>query len=168
MAALIRPIEDGGGRPVLIVVAHADDVALFIGGTVAAWSAANWKVIVVRATDDRWDSVDSTESATVEANQKELTSALDVLGVAELVNLGLPTDTLGDVSSVALRERFIHAVRTYRPYALVSFDPYAMYGEDNLDHVAVARAADESFWTSQFDLHHPEHFDDGPDAAGRG
>ncbi|WP_395155753.1 PIG-L deacetylase family protein [Ilumatobacter sp.] len=161
MAALIRPIEDGGGRPVLIVVAHADDVALFIGGTVAAWSAANWKVIVVRATDDRWDSVDSTESATVEANQKELTSALDVLGVAELVNLGLPTDTLGDVSSVALRERFIHAVRTYRPYALVSFDPYAMYGEDNLDHVAVARAADESFWTSQFDLHHPEHFDDG-------
>jgi hypothetical protein len=29
-----------------------------------------------------------------------------------------------------------------------------------LDHVAVARAVDESFWTSQFDLHHPEHFDE--------
>jgi hypothetical protein len=35
-----------------------------------------------------------------------------------------------------------------------------MYGEDNLDHVTVARAVDEAFWTSQFDLHHPEHFDE--------
>jgi len=166
MAARVRSIEDGQGRTVLVVVAHADDVALFLGGTVAAWSAANWNVVVVRATDDRWDSVGSTEAATIEANQNELAAALDVLGVAELVDLGLPTDTLGDLSLVALRERFIHAVRTHRPYALVSFDPYAMYGEDNLDHVAVARAADESFWTSQFDLHHPEHFDDGLEPHG--
>jgi LmbE family N-acetylglucosaminyl deacetylase len=142
-------------------VAHADDVALFIGGTVAAWCDAGWRVVVVRVTDDRWDSVGSTESETIAANTAEFHRALEVLGVGEIVELGLPTDTLGDTSVVALRERLIHAVRTYRPYALVTFDPYSMYGEDNLDHITVARAADESFWTSQFDLHHPEHLEQG-------
>lgn len=157
MSATVRPIEPGDGRVVLVVVAHADDVALFLGGTVAAWADAGWRVVVVRVTDDRWDSVGSDEASTITANRDEFERSCAVLGVAEIVELGYPTDTLGDVSTVELRERIIHAVRTHRPYALVSFDPDAMYGEDNLDHVTVARAADESFWTSQFDLHHPEH-----------
>jgi LmbE family N-acetylglucosaminyl deacetylase len=160
VVATVRTIEPGEGRVVLVVIAHADDVALFIGGSVAAWADAGWRVVVVRATDDRWDSVGSDEAATVAANRDEFARAADILGVHQIVELGYPTDTLGDVSTVELRERVIHAVRTYRPHALVSFDPYAMYGEDNLDHVAVARAVDESFWTSQFDLHHPEHFDE--------
>ncbi len=160
MVATVRTIEPGDGRVVLLVVAHADDVALFLGGTVAAWVDAGWRVVVVRATDDRWDSVDSDEASTATANGSEFEQAATVLGVHHIVELGYPTDTLGDVSTVALRERIIHAVRTFRPYALVSFDPYAMYGEDNLDHITVARAVDESFWTSQFDLHHPEHFDE--------
>ena len=161
MSATVRPIEPGAGRVVLVVVAHADDVALFLGGTVAAWSDAGWRVVVVRVTDDRWDSVGSDEESTIAANRAEFERSCAVLGVAEIVELGYPTDTLGDVSTVELRERIIHAVRTHRPYALVSFDPYAMYGEDNLDHIVVARAVDESFWTSQFDLHHPEHFEAG-------
>ena len=160
MAAMVRTIEPGDGRVVLLVVAHADDVALFLGGTVAAWVDAGWRVVVVRVTDDRWDSVGSDEASTAAANRSEFEQAATILGVHDIVELGYPTDTLGDVSTVELRERIIHAVRTYRPYALVSFDPYAMYGEDNLDHITVARAVDESFWTSQFDLHHPEHFDE--------
>jgi LmbE family N-acetylglucosaminyl deacetylase len=156
----VRSIEPGEGRVVLVVVAHADDVALFLGGTVAAWADAGWRVVVVRVTDDRWDSVGSDEVTTVEANRHEFARSSAVLGVHEVVELGYATDTLGDASTVELREQIIRAVRTYRPYALVSFDPYAMYGEDNLDHIAVARAVDESFWTSQFDLHHPEHFED--------
>ena len=160
MGATVRTIEPGDGRVVLVVVAHADDVALFLGGTVAVWADAGWRIVVVRVTDDRWDSVGSDEAATVAANRSEFEEAAAILGVHEIVELGFPTDTLGDVSTVELRERIIHAVRTHRPYALVSFDPYAMYGEDNLDHITVARAVDESFWTSQFDLHHPEHFDE--------
>jgi LmbE family N-acetylglucosaminyl deacetylase len=161
VSATVRPIEPGAGRVVLVVVAHADDVALFLGGTVAAWSDAGWRVVVVRVTDDRWDSVGSDEASTIAANRDEFQRSCGVLGVAEIVELGHPTDRLGDMSTVALREQIIRAVRTHRPYALVSFDPYAMYGEDNLDHIVVARAVDESFWTSQFDLHHPEHLEAG-------
>jgi LmbE family N-acetylglucosaminyl deacetylase len=154
-------IEPGDGRCVLVVVAHADDLALSLGGTIIRWSDAGWRVIAVRVTDDRWDSVGLTEAATIEANRAEFQWAAETLGIAEIVDFGYPTDTLGDASEVTLRERIIRQVRTHRPYALVTFDPYAMYGEDNQDHMLVAAAVDESFWTSQFDLHHPEHLAEG-------
>lgn len=145
----------------LLVVAHADDVALFLGGTVAAWADAGWRVVVVRVTDDRWDSLGLSEVETIEANTAEFRRACDVLGVAEIVEFGYPTDVLADASEVTLREQIIRQVRTHRPYALVTFDPFSMFGEDNQDHVQVARATDEAFWTSQFHLHHPEHLADG-------
>jgi LmbE family N-acetylglucosaminyl deacetylase len=145
----------------LIVVAHADDVTLFLGGTVAAWADAGWRVVLVRVTDDRWDSVGMDQQSTIEANARELREAAAILGIAEVVELGYATDVLGDVSEVALREEIIRLVRTHRPVALVTFDPYGMFGEDNQDHLKVAAATDESFWTSQFDLHHPEHVAEG-------
>jgi LmbE family N-acetylglucosaminyl deacetylase len=157
----IWSIEPGLQRVILVVVAHADDVALFVGGTVAAWSDLGWRVVVVRVTDDRWDSVGLSEVATVDANAAEFRRAAALLGVAEIVELGLPTDTLADTSEVALREKLIRQVRRHRPYALVTFDPDAMHGEDNQDHRVVAEATDEAFWTSQFDQHHPEHLAEG-------
>ena len=149
--------DAGRGRCVLVVTAHADDAALFLGGTILRWSDAGWKVVVVRVTDDRWDSVDLDEATTIARNLQEFREAATVLGVTETVELGYPSDALGDVAEVDLREHMIKLVRTYRPYALVTFDPYAMYGEDNQDHVKVAAAVDEAFWTAQFDKHHPEH-----------
>jgi LmbE family N-acetylglucosaminyl deacetylase len=154
-------IEDGRGRTVLLVVAHADDPALFLGGTLIRWADAGWRVVCLRVTDDRWDSVGLSEAETIAANAAEFRSACTLLGVQDIVELGYPTDVLGDASEVELREHIIRAVRTHRPYALVTFDPYAMYGEDNQDHVKVAAAVDEAFWTSQFPLHHPEHMAEG-------
>ena len=151
----------GEGRTILLVIAHADDPALSLGGTLLHWADAGWRIVCVRATDDRWDSVSMTEAATVAANQREFEAACAALGITETIDLGYCTDVLGDVSEVQLREKIIRLVRTHRPYALVTFDPYAMYGEDNQDHIKLAAAVDESFWTSQFDQHHPEHLAGG-------
>ena len=145
----------------LVVTAHADDAALFLGGTIARWAEAGWKVVVVRVTDDRWDSVGVDEATTIKRNRREFREATAALGVARVIDLGYQTDVLGDVSEVELREHMIRLVRTTRPYALVTFDPFAMYGEDNQDHVKVAAAVDEAFWTSQFDKHHPEQLREG-------
>jgi len=155
--AIHTAMPPGEGRTILLVVAHADDPALSLGGTVLRWADAGWRIVCVRATDDRWDSVGMTEAATIAANQREFNAACAALGIAATVELDYCTDTLGDASEVALREKIIRLVRIHRPYALVTFDPYAMYGEDNQDHIKLAAAVDESFWTSQFDLHHPEH-----------
>lgn len=167
VSASTSPAADGGlrsrwepgpgeGRGVLVVIAHADDLTLFIGGTVARWADTGWRVVVVRATDDRRDSVGLEEAETVRRNATELEAAAAILGVTEVVGLGWPTDTLADVSEVAIRAQLIEQVRRHRPYSLVTFDRLSFPDEDNHDHVVVAGATDEAFWTAQFDLHHPE------------
>jgi LmbE family N-acetylglucosaminyl deacetylase len=164
--ARVVQIGDGGGRCILLIVAHADDAALFLGGTVARWAAAGWRVVCVRVTDDRWDAHGIGEPESIARNAAEFATGARVLGIAQVEELGYPTDVLGDESEVRLRERFIRLVRRHRPFAIVSFDPYAVFGEDNEDHLLVGRAANETFWTAQFDLHHPEHRAEGLEPHG--
>lgn len=161
--AILGPadVPRGRGRTMLMAVAHADDPAFFAGGVTLLWAAAGWRVVCLRVTDDRWDSVGLDEPETIRRNAKEFRDAASVLGIAEVHDLGWQTDVLGDASRVDLRERLIHAIRRFRPYGLASFDPYAMFFEDNLDHKVLAEAADEAYWTARFDKHHPEHFDEG-------
>lgn len=154
-------VENGGGRTLLLVVAHADDPALFLGGTIALWADAGWRIVCLRATDDRWDSLGLDEGETVRRNAQEYRAAATVLGISDVEDLGFQTDVLGDVSRVALRERIIKAIRRHRPYGLVTFDPDSLFFEDNLDHRVLAQAVAEAAWCAMFDKHHPEHFADG-------
>jgi LmbE family N-acetylglucosaminyl deacetylase len=151
----------GQGHTVLVVSPHADDAALFCGGTLRLMANRGARIVLLRVTDDRYDSVGLTVDETIAANTRDLRTAARLIGVDEIVELGWRTDHLADTSEVALRERFIYHIRRVRPYAVLSFDPYGAYHEDNQDHVRVAQAVDESFWTAQFDKHHPEHFAEG-------
>jgi LmbE family N-acetylglucosaminyl deacetylase len=144
----------------MVISPHADDAAAFCGGTLAKFAAEGWRLVFVRVTDDAKDSVGLTVEETLARNAAELHDAARALGAAEVVELGFETDTLGDVSRVALRERFVHLLRKHRPYAVFSFDPFGLY-EGNLDHVVTAQAVEEAYWVACFDLHHPEHFAEG-------
>jgi len=144
----------------LVISPHADDAAAFCGATLAKLARQGWKVVLVRVTDDAKDSVGFSVEETVRTNTREMHRAAEILGISEIVELGYPTDCLGDVSKVELRERFVYMYRKYRPYAVFTFDPEGRY-ENNLDHITVAQTADEAFWVSCFDKHHPEHFEQG-------
>ena len=151
----------GAGQTVLAIVAHADDATLFCGGALRLMADRGARVVLLRVTDDRFDSVGLDVAATIAANKRELERAAVILGIADIVELGYETDRLGDASEVGLRERFIYHVRRVKPYAVLSFDPYGAFHEDNQDHVKTAAAVDETYWTAQFDKHHPEHFAEG-------
>lgn len=151
----------GDGRTLLLVVAHADDGAIFAGGVLALWARAGWRIHALRVTDDRWDSVGLDEAETIRRNAAEFRAASAVLGIAETEDLLWQTDVLGNADRVALRERIIRAIRMVRPYALMSFDPNSLFYEDNLDHKVLAEAVDEAYWTAMFDKHHPEHMAEG-------
>ena len=149
------------GQTVLIVVAHADDAALFCGGTLRLMADRGARLVMLRVTDDRYDSFGLSIADTIAANTSEMRRAADILGIDQIIELGWETDRLGDASEVALRERLIYFVRRVQPYAVMSFDPYGAFHEDNQDHIKVAHAMDETYSTAQFDKHHPEHFDEG-------
>jgi len=159
-------VPPGEGRTLLLVIPHADDAAIFVGGAIALWVQAGWRLVCLRVTDDRWDSVGLDEAETIRRNAAELREAAAILGIAEVHDLGWRSDILGDASRVRLRERLIHAVRRFKPFGIVTFDPDSMFYEDNLDHRVVAQAVDEAFWTAQFDKHHPEHFAVGLEVHG--
>ena len=149
------------GQTVLVIVAHADDAALFCGGTLRLMADRGARLVMLRVTDDRYDSVGASVADTVATNTTQMHAAAKILGIDEIVELGWETDQLGDASETQLRERFIYHVRRVRPYAVMSFDPYGAFHEDNQDHIKVAHAVDETYWTAQFDKHHPEHFAEG-------
>ena len=149
------------GATVLVIVAHADDPTLFCGGTLRLMADSGCRLAMIRVTDDRYDSVGWDVATTIERNRSELERAAGILGIDEIVDLGWETDRLGDASEVALRERFIYHVRRLKPYAVMSYDPYGAFHEDNQDHIRVAAAVDETYWTAQFDKHHPEHVAEG-------
>lgn len=154
------------GSTVLVIVAHGDDPTLFCGGTLRLLAENGVDVTVLRVTDDRYDSHGLGVGETIERNRAEFVAAMNLLGVSETIDLGWETDHLGDASEVLLRERFIYHVRRLKPYAVMSYDPYGAFEEDNQDHIKVAAAVDETYWTAQFDKHHPEHGDEGIEPHG--
>jgi LmbE family N-acetylglucosaminyl deacetylase len=137
----------------LVSIAHADDLLLFCGGGVAALIQTGWKVSVVRATNDRWDSYELNESATIEANTHEFIAATTLLGINQVIDLKLDTDCLGDYSEVDLRAKYIDLIREIKPYLVITFDPDSYLYEDNEDHRKVAVSMAEAMWTSGFDKH---------------
>ena len=154
-------VADGAGRTLLLIVAHADDPAFFIGGVLPIWARRGWRIVCLRVTDDSKDSVGLSVAETISRNTVEFQAAAALLGITQIDEFGRETDCLGDVLRVALRERMIHAIRRHRPYGVVTFDPDSILHEDNLDHRVLAQAVDEAFWCAQFDKHHPEHLDEG-------
>lgn len=147
-------------RTVLVIAPHADDAAAFCGGQVIHFVNEGWRVVMARVTNDETDSVGLSREDTIRINTEQMHVAARILGIHEIVELGYVTDCLGDISRVELREKFIRLFRQYRPYAVMSFDPYARY-EPNLDHVVVSQAVEEAYWTATFDKHHLEHLAEG-------
>ena len=147
-------------RTAMVISPHADDAAAFCGATLAKFAGQGWKIVMVRVTDDRRDSVGLTIEETVKRSTREMRKSAGHIGISEIVELGYETDSLADVSLVKLRGCMVYMLRKYRPYAVFSFDPFGLY-ENNMDHIRVAQAVDEAFWVSCFDLHHPEHFQEG-------
>jgi LmbE family N-acetylglucosaminyl deacetylase len=137
----------------LVSVAHADDVLLFCGGAVISLVKAGWKVTVIRATNDRWDSFDLDAGATIAANTGEFNAAMKSIGVSKVIDLNLDTDQMGDFSEVTLRSKYIDLIRAEKPYLVITFDPDSYLYEDNEDHRKVAVSMAEAMWTSGFDKH---------------
>ena len=146
---------------VLAIIPHADDAAAMCGGTLANFADQGWKVVIARVTNDDKDSMRlATRQETERVNTEQFKQAAHILGASETVDLGFVTDVLADTPLTRIRERIIYLYRKYRPFAVISFDPFAPF-EPNQDHVRVAQAVEEAYWVSNFHLHHPEHLAEG-------
>lgn len=143
------------------VVAHPDDAEFSSAGTIARLTELGKKVIIVQVTSGDKGTPDSSVPSDHLASGREVEekNAANVLGVHELVYLRC---TDGEVMpDLALREKVVRQIRTFKPDVVVSHDPYRPYAL-HPDHRACGFAAIDSVYPTARDPHYfPEHLAEG-------
>ncbi|HUC05586.1 MAG TPA: PIG-L deacetylase family protein, partial [Acidimicrobiales bacterium] len=120
---------------VLAVYAHPDDADVGCGGTLAKWARAGASVHLVVCTDGgkgtRDAAVDPKEL--VARRAVELQTSADIIGLAQVTNLGYPDGELMD--SESFRRELVEVIRSVRPDVVCGHDPTALFfGQDYFNH----------------------------------
>ena len=112
---------------VLVISPHPDDAEYGVAGTVARWTREGKKVIYVVCTngDKGTTNPDMKPEDLVEIREKEQLAAADVLGVSEVIFLGLRDQGLEETPQ--FRKQIVRLIRQYRPEIVVTADPYRRY-----------------------------------------
>lgn len=112
---------------ILTIIAHPDDAEFGAAGSIAAWTAEGKTVVYVVCTGGGKGTSDRNVSpADLERiRQQEQRAAASVLGVSEVVFLGMEDQGLEDTRE--FRETVVRLIRRYRPEKVISSDPYRRY-----------------------------------------
>jgi LmbE family N-acetylglucosaminyl deacetylase len=146
---------------ILVVAAHPDDAEFGVAGTVARWVREGKQVVYLVCTSGEKGTSDRTMAPRRLAaiREEEQKAAAKVLGVKEVVFLGLPDQGLEDTPE--FRKMIVRAIRQYRPTTVVTSDPYHRYIWHR-DHRIVGQVAlDAVFPFARDHLAYPDLLDEG-------
>lgn len=122
---------------ILAFGAHADDVEIGMGGSIAKWTTSGKRVGICDLTEAQLSS-----NGTIEIRKKEANKAAEQLGVTERLSLGFPDRGL------LLQEEFIRriasVIRRYQPQ--IVFAPY--FEDRHPDHGNCARLVEEAVFSA--------------------
>ncbi len=128
----------------LAIYAHPDDPEVGCGGTLARWidEGCEAAMVVVCGGDKGSSDPGADPGALVVRRAEEVRRAAAVLGVTEVVLLGIPDGDVEDTA--ALRSALVGLVRTWKPEVVLCPDPTAeLFGRsywNHRDHRVVGRA----------------------------
>ncbi len=154
-AGLLAADRPYRGRVLVVVTCHADDFSIFAGGTIAKLIDQGYTGYLVRVTDDEKSGGPDPQHNAAQ-NDREVRETARIIGLRELYSLPFKNDELGRVPHVRLRDAIMYDLRKLRADTIYTFDPYAMYGEENFDHLAVARAAEDAARNAGNPLYAPD------------
>ncbi|MBI2764374.1 MAG: PIG-L family deacetylase [Chloroflexi bacterium] len=150
----------------MLIVAHPDDAEFMAAGTVAKWAAGGCDVtyVIVTRGDKGSDDPTMTSSRLTEVREAEQRAAGEVLGVRRYVFMGYPDGYLQH--TLDLRRDLTRLIRTFRPEAVITFDPTMRFFGDTYvnhpDHRTTGDAALDAIFPSARDrLTFPELLVDG-------
>ena len=146
---------------VMVVAAHPDDAEFGVAGTVAKWTKEGKKVVYVICTSGDKGTSDrglSPEKLAVTRKEEQLAAA-KLIGVNDVVFLGYPDQGLEDTPS--LRKEIVRVIRQYRPFLVVTSDPYRRYIWHR-DHRIIGQVTlDAVFPFARDHLAYPDLLDEG-------
>lgn len=127
------------------VFPHADDLAIFAGGTVLKLLHEGYTGYFIKTTNDDKDSYDLTAAETIHRIDSETRQVVEFLGLAKLYTFDYQNHYLGPSELIELRHRLITLFRHLRVDTVISYDPWGHY-EENPDHVITAQAVEAACW----------------------
>ena len=145
---------------VLVVVAHADELAFHAGGTVARLVEEGNEVYQVVVTAGAQASYVMESGALEVIIREEARSSGEVLGLQNVFLWDYGDGLLQERHVMELQERLIALVRHLQVDTIFGFDPWSPR-DYHPDQLVVGKA---TYWTayfSGFPLHHPHHRDLG-------
>lgn len=148
-------------KTILVVTPHPDDAEGGVGGTIARWTAEGHKVVLVVTTDGSHGTSDRSVKPEdlAKTREQEQRNAAEVLGISEVVFLGLPDQGLEDTSE--FREKIVRQIRKHKPEIVVTIDPNRSYIRHR-DHMMTGRVTlDAVFPYARDHLAFPEHLEEG-------
>jgi LmbE family N-acetylglucosaminyl deacetylase len=152
-------------QTVLVVGAHADDIDVTAGGSVALWTKAGAHVEYLILTDGSKGSADDKMTATqlTATRQAEQQAAAEILGAHDVHFLNYE-DGMLEVT-MDLKRDIVRVIREVRPDTVVVMDPTMVYAEglnyiNHPDHRAAGQATlDAVFPLARDHLSFPELLD---------
>lgn len=142
-------------QKLLIVSPHGDDFAIYAGGAIARMTSEGWEATLVRVTNDEKHSRGISTAETRVRSVAEVEKAAKILGIREVIHLNYKDGELPAVPETELRARLTTVIRTIRPDAVMTTDPWTRF-DDNFDHNKVGRTVEDACWTSGNDKFLPE------------
>jgi LmbE family N-acetylglucosaminyl deacetylase len=145
----------------MVVSPHPDDAEYGIAGTVARWAKAGKRVIYVVCTngDKGTSDINMKPEKLAGIRKKEQQAAAAVLGVSEVIFLGLPDQGLEDTPQ--FRRSLVRLIRQYRPHTVATTDPYRHYIWHRDHRITGQVTLDAVFPYARDHLAYPDLFEEG-------
>lgn len=143
----IKTVKVMNNKPLHILAfgAHADDVEIGMGGSIAKLTAQGKRIGICDLTE-----ADLSSNGTIEIRKKEANKAAEILGVTERLSLAFPDRGL------LMQEEFIRkiafVIRKYQPQ--IVFAPYFL--DRHPDHGNCARLVEEAVFSAGIRKYHTE------------
>lgn len=127
-------------KRVLVIAAHPDDPEFGCAATMAKWAAQGQQVDYLLLTSGDQGNRDRLvhPSEIAARREEEQRAAAEILGVNSVTFLRYPDGMV--VNDMDLRRRLCGLIRTFRPHAIVTIDPWRPY-QLHPDHRAAGYAA---------------------------
>ncbi len=146
----------------LAILAHPDDEAFGLGGTLARYAAGGHQVYLICATKGESGKItDPSIDPNTDKGQlreQELKDSCNALGIHEPIFLGYldsgrfertrhdDKQALMNVDELEIEHKILEHLAVLQPDIVITFDPHGIYG--HIDHIKIHRAASAAFWSA--------------------